>query len=121
MNNFKELLKKPSGRSVYYDDQQQVKFCQAQDTICQLAKDNLVYYDKTHPMTTITDWSRFMILQQYCHCSSTVALFCCKAGWCLALCGHLRGWLCHSGRRNISHDVVPLEGQAEMNEPHLHN
>ncbi|XP_076049693.1 uncharacterized protein LOC143030430 [Oratosquilla oratoria] len=77
--------------SVYWNEQLQEKFCRAQDTICQLAKDGLAYYDKTRPTIAITDWSRegigFIILQQYCHCSFAVAPFCCKAGWRLALCG----------------------------------
>ena len=91
MNDFRELLKKPRGKSVYWDEQLRGKFCRAQDTICQLAKDGLAYYDKTRPTIAITDWSRegvgFVVLQQYCHCSSAVAPFCCKAGWRLALCG----------------------------------
>lgn len=91
MKDFRELLKRPSGRSVYWDEQLQGKFRRAQDTICQLAKDGLTYYDNTRPTVAITDWSRegvgFIILQQYCHCSSPAAPFCCKEGWRLALCG----------------------------------
>lgn len=63
-----ELLKKPASRNVYWDDQLQLKFHQAQNCICQLAKYGLIYYDKTCPTTAITDWSRegigFVILQQ---------------------------------------------------------
>lgn len=91
MNAFWELLKKPTGRHMYWDDQLQEKFRQAQDTICQLAKDGLTYYDKTRPTAAITDWSRegigFVILQQYCSCASASAPYCCKGGWRLALCG----------------------------------
>lgn len=37
MNDFRELLKKPSCKVVYWDEQLQEKFHQAKDTICQLA------------------------------------------------------------------------------------
>ena len=51
----------------------------------------LVYYDRSRSTAAVTDWSRagigFVILQQYCECSFTAALYCCKRGWCLALCG----------------------------------
>ena len=91
MNDFRELLKKPSGKSVYWDEQLQEKFRRAQDTICHLAKDGLAYYDRTRPTVAITDWSKegigFVVLQQYCHCASAVTPFCCRAGWRLALCG----------------------------------
>ncbi|XP_063888612.1 uncharacterized protein K02A2.6-like [Scylla paramamosain] len=91
MNAFRELLKKPCGKAVYWDEHLQEKFRRAQDTICQLAKDGLAYYDKTRPTVALTDWSRegigFIILQQFCHCSSAAAPFCCRAGWRLALCG----------------------------------
>ena len=74
MEPFRDLLKKPSGKHVYWDDQLHAKFKQAQNTICQLAKDGLAYYDKTRPTAVITDWSKegvgFVVLQQYCGCSS---------------------------------------------------
>ncbi|MPC71191.1 hypothetical protein E2C01_065463 [Portunus trituberculatus] len=91
LNVFRELLKKPCGKSVYWDEQLQEKFHHAQDTICQLAKDGLAYYDKTRLTVALTDWSRegirFIILQQFCHCLSAITPFCCRAGWRLALCG----------------------------------
>lgn len=90
MNTFRELLKKPVGRQVYWDDQLCINFHQAQDTICQLARYGLAYYNKTRPTAAITDWSkegiRFVILQQYCDCPSTTTPFCCKRGWHLTLC-----------------------------------
>ncbi len=91
MSPFRELLKKPSGKHVYWDEQLQAKLRQAQNTICQLAKDGLVYYDRSRPTTAITDWSKegvgFVVLQQYCNCSTVDTPFCCKGGWRLALCG----------------------------------
>ena len=91
MAPFRDLLKKQAGKHVYWDDQLKEKFQLAQDAICQLAKDGLVYYDKTRPTVAITDWSKeglgFVILQQYCSCSSTEYPFCCKGGWRIALCG----------------------------------
>ncbi|MPC22051.1 hypothetical protein E2C01_015057 [Portunus trituberculatus] len=101
MNIFKKLLKKPCGKSE--------KFHRAQDTICHLAKDGLAYYDKTRPTVALTEWSRkgigFIILQQFCHCSSAVAPFCCRAGWCLALCGS-----CHLTAAKTGYAAV--EGEA---------
>ena len=91
MSPFRELLKRPSNKHVYWDEQLQMKFHQAQEIICQLAKDGLAYYDKTRPSSAITDWSKegiqFIILQQYCSCSTMDVPFCCKSGWRLALCG----------------------------------
>ena len=91
MAPFRDLLKKSPKKQVYWDEQLKKKFQQAQEAICQLAKDGLVYYDKTRPTVAITDWSReglgFVILQQYCSCSSAEYPFCCKGGWRIALCG----------------------------------
>lgn len=47
MEPFKELLKKPAGKQLYWDDQLLTKFHQVQDTICQLDRDGLAYHDKT--------------------------------------------------------------------------
>lgn len=91
MSPFRELLKGPFSKHIYWDEQLQVKFRQAQDIICQLAKDGLEYYDRTRPTAAITDWSKegigFVILQQYCSYSTVDAPFWCKGGWRLALCG----------------------------------
>ena len=91
MSPFRDLLKKPSSKKVYWDEQLQAKFNQAQDIICKLSKDGLTYYDKSRPTAAVTDWSRegigFVILQQYCNCTSVDAPFCCKEGWRISLCG----------------------------------
>ena len=91
MEPFRDLLKKPVGKKVYWDEQLQQKFQQAQSAICQLAGDGLSYYDKSRPTAAVTDWSRegigFVILQQYCGCVSANTAFCCKGGWRVALCG----------------------------------
>ena len=91
MERFRDLLKKPTARTVYWDDQLQAKFKQSKEIICQLAKDGLAYFDCTRPTMAITDWSKegigFIILQQYCACISGDTPFCCKGGWRLALCG----------------------------------
>lgn len=91
MEPFRDLLKKPTGKKVYWDDQLQHRFHQAQETICKLASDGLVYYDKSRPTAAVTDWSRdgigFVVLQQHCSCTSPETPFCCKGGWKLALCG----------------------------------
>ena len=91
MEPFRELLKKSHSKQVYWDDQLQQTFKKAQDIICQLARDGLSYFDKSRPTAAITDWSRegvgFIILQQYCKCTSVDTPFCCKGGWRIALCG----------------------------------
>ncbi|XP_066969139.1 uncharacterized protein [Macrobrachium rosenbergii] len=70
MTHFRDLLKKPSGKQVYWDEHLQERFSQVQNTVCKLAKDGLTYYDKLRPTVAVTDWSKegvgFVILQQYC-------------------------------------------------------
>lgn len=89
MAPFRDLLKKPTGAKVYWDEQLKQRLCQAKATICQSAKEGLAYYDRTRPTVVITNWSRegmgFVILQQYCSFFPTEAPFCCKGGWRLAL------------------------------------
>ena len=91
MAPFRDLLKKSQTKQVYWDEQLKAKFRQAQDAICRLAKDGLMYYSKDRPTAAITDWSKdgvgFVILQQYCMCSSLDRPFCCREGWRIALCG----------------------------------
>lgn len=91
MEPFRELLKKPAGKLVYWDYLLRTEFRQAQDVIFQLSKDGLTYYDKTRPTIAVTDWSRegigYIILQQCCGCTPTEAPFCCKGGWHIVLCG----------------------------------
>lgn len=91
MSPFRDLLKKPAGKVVYWDECLQKKFTQAKDIICQLAKQGLAYYDKTRPTIAITDWSKdgigFVVMQQHCSCPPATASLCCKGGWRLALCG----------------------------------
>ncbi|KAK3883907.1 hypothetical protein Pcinc_011809 [Petrolisthes cinctipes] len=41
MTPFRDLLKKPTGSKVYWDEQLRQKLAQAKETICQLAKDGL--------------------------------------------------------------------------------
>ena len=91
MEPFRELLRKPQGKKVYWDTQLQQKFLEAKEIICKLAKDGLTFYDKDKPTIDITDFSKvgigFVVLQQYCSCPANDAPFCCKSGWRLALCG----------------------------------
>lgn len=109
MSPFRDLLKKPAGSKVYWDEQLQLKLRQAKETICQLAKDGLSYYDRTRPTVVITDWNKegigFVVLQQYCSCVSADAPFCCKGGWRLALCGSRHLTAAEAG-------YAPIEGQA---------
>ena len=109
MAPFRELLKKPVSKNVYWDGQLEAKFAQAKEVICQLAKDGLAYFDCSRPTTAITDWSRdgigFVILQQYCSCASSDTPFCCKNGWRLALCG---SWHLTSAEEGYA----PVEGEA---------
>ena len=91
MEPFRELLKKPASKSVYWDTQLRGIFEETRSTIRQLASEGLRYYDITRPTMVITDYSKrglgFVIMQQYCQCVSPEAPFCCKGGWKLALCG----------------------------------
>ena len=91
MAPFRDLLKKPVKKKVYWDEQLQREFEKAKDTICQLAKEGLMYYDKSRPTAAVTDWCRngigFVVMQQYCSCVTLDAPFCCKGGWKLVLCG----------------------------------
>ena len=109
MEPFRDLLKKSSSKKVYWDSSLQEKFKQAQEAICKLAKDGLVYYDKARPTVALTDWSKegigFVILQQYCNCTSADSPFCCKGGWRIALCGSR-----HLSRAEAGY--APIEGEA---------
>ncbi|ROT84068.1 hypothetical protein C7M84_022732 [Penaeus vannamei] len=57
MEPFRELLKKPVAKSVYWDEQLQAIFSSAKDTIGQLAAAGLRYYDVSRPKA-VTDYSR---------------------------------------------------------------
>ena len=109
MSPFRDLLKKPAGKTVYWDECLQNKFIQAKEVICQLAKQGLAYYDKTRPTMAITDWCKdgigFVVMQQYCSCSPNTAPLCCKGGWRLALCGSRHLTSAESG-------YAPVEGEA---------
>ncbi|KAK4313454.1 hypothetical protein Pmani_015211 [Petrolisthes manimaculis] len=109
MTPFRDLLKKPTGSKVYWDEQLRQKLTQAKETICQLAKDGLAYYDRTRPTAAITDWSKegigFVVLQQYCLCTSADSPFCCRGGWRLALCGSRHLTTAEAG-------YAPIEGEA---------
>ena len=109
MEPFRDLLKKPTGKKVYWDELLKQKLEQAKDVICRLAKDGLAYYDRSRPTAVITDWSKeglgFIILQQHCRCSSVDAPFCCKGGWRLALCGSRHLTSAEAG-------YAPVEGEA---------
>lgn len=109
MEPFRELLKKPQGKKVYWDENLQKKFQHAQEVVCSLAKEGLTFYDKNRPTIVITDWSKvgigFVVLQQYCRCSMQESPFCCKSGWRLALCGSRHLTPAEAG-------YAPVEGEA---------
>ena len=71
MEPFRELLKKPATKRIYWNDQLSHRFLQVQDTICQLVRQGIVYHDKTRPTAAVTDWSRegigFVVLQLVRH------------------------------------------------------
>jgi len=109
MAPFRDLLKKPVSRKVFWDDFLQQRLVQAKDVICQLVKRKLAYYNKTRPTVAITDWCKdgigFVVMQQYCSCPSSCAPLCCKGGWRLALCGSRHLMPTESG-------YAPVEGEA---------
>ncbi|XP_045101329.1 uncharacterized protein LOC123498232 [Portunus trituberculatus] len=104
-----ELLKKPAGRTVYWDETLNAIFTSAKDTIKKLAAEGLKFYDTSRPTAVLTDYSRqgigFVVSQQYCQCVSLEAPMCCPNGWKLVLCGsrHLT-----AAEKNYS----TLEGEA---------
>ena len=109
MQPFRDLLKKPATKSVYWDSQLEAQFRQSKEVICKLARDGLAYFECTRPTIAITDWSKegigFVVLQQYCSCTSTDTPFCCRDGWRLALCGSR-----HLTKAEVGY--APVEGEA---------
>uniref|UniRef100_A0A0P4VNI8 Reverse transcriptase n=1 Tax=Scylla olivacea TaxID=85551 RepID=A0A0P4VNI8_SCYOL len=109
MEPFRELLKKPAGKTVYWDNTLDAIFTSAKDTIKNLAAEGLKFYDTSRPTAVLTDYSRqgigFIVSQQYCQCVSLEAPMCCPNGWKLVLCGsrHLT-----AAEKNYS----TLEGEA---------
>lgn len=91
MEPFRGLLKHPVGKRIYWETQLEEKMRMAKDTIYQLTKDELAYFECTRPTAVVTDWSKeglgFGLLQQHCECVSTDVPFCCRNRWRLALCG----------------------------------
>lgn len=81
MTPFRDLLKKPIGKMVFWDDCLQQKLVQAKEAICQLPKQGLAYYDRTRPTIAITDWYKdgigFVVMQHYCSSPSANAPLCC--------------------------------------------
>ena len=109
MEPFRELLRKPSGKTVYWDGTLDAIFRSTKETIGKLAAEGLRYYDTSRPTAVLTDYSRqglgFIVMQQYCQCVSLEAPTCCTTGWKLVLCGsrHLT-----AAEKNYS----TLEGEA---------
>ena len=70
MEPFRELLKKPGGRTVYWDDTLAAIFKSAKETIKNLAAEGLKFYDTSRPTAVLTDYSHqgigFIVMQQYC-------------------------------------------------------
>ena len=111
MQPFRDLLKKPASKSVYWDSQLEAQFKQSKEVICKLAKDGLAYFDCTRPTMAITDWSKegvgFVVLQQYCSCIRPDTPFCCRDGWRLALCGSR-----HLTKAEVGYAPVEFEALA---------
>ena len=76
MDPFRELLKRPAGKRVYWDDHQ------TEATLFQLANDTFVYYNESRPTAVVMDWSKegleFVALHQYCSCTSPDVPFSCR-------------------------------------------
>ena len=88
MEPFRELLRKPSGKTVYWDGTLDAIFSSVKETIGNLAAEGLRYYDTSRPTAVLTDYSRqgigFIVMHQ---CVSLEAPMCCTNGWKLVLCG----------------------------------
>jgi len=70
MEPFRELLRKPSGKIVYWDSQLQSIFETTKETIGRLAAEGLQYYDITRPTAVFTDFSRRYHLWWYSNTAS---------------------------------------------------
>lgn len=72
MEPFRELLKRPSGTSEYWDSQLQAIFEATREAIGKLASEGLRYYGVTRPIAVFTGCSRLgisvLVMQQYCEC-----------------------------------------------------
>lgn len=88
MEPFRELLKKPNGKHVYWDSTLDAIFKLKKETIGRLAAEGLRYYDTSRPTIVLTDYSRqgigFLIMQQYYQCVSWEPLCAAKmdGSWC---------------------------------------
>lgn len=91
MAPFRDLLKKPTGKTVFWDGCLQQRLVKAKKVISHLAKRELTYFDKNCSTVAVTHWCKddigFVVMQQYCLCPPTRAPMCCKGGWRLTLCG----------------------------------
>ena len=91
MEPLRDLLKNPQSKKVYWDEQLKRRLEEIKMTVSKLVEQGLRYYDKTRPTILMTDWSKagigFVVLQQWCDCSTLERPACCPNGWKLALCG----------------------------------
>ena len=111
MEPFRELLKSNSShkRAIYWDSSLQELFLKTKSEICDIATQGLTFYDTKRNTTIIADWSKkgisFVVMQQYCKCSSNGPPTCCKDGWKLAFCNSRYLTTTES-------NYAPIEGEA---------
>lgn len=55
MQPFRELLKRPVSKKVYWYQQLRQEFERSKEVFCRLDRDGLVYYDKSRPTAAVTD------------------------------------------------------------------
>lgn len=70
---FRELLKKPTVKFVYWDEQFQALFLSAKDTIEEPVAEVLCYYDVSRSTAAFTDYNHQEIV--FMLCSSTVCVY----------------------------------------------
>ncbi|MEL6802988.1 MAG: RNase H-like domain-containing protein, partial [Bacteroidota bacterium] len=89
MSPFRKLLS-PSQKFEWTDDLDKA-FIQSKQVIISEITNGVQIFDKSLPTCLATDWSRggigFWLFQKHCQCKDGRPLFCCKAGWKIALVG----------------------------------
>lgn len=103
---FRELLKKDSKFS--WTDALQTAMDESKAHIVDQVAKGVAIFDKSLPTCLATDWSKegigYWLFQKHCQCPTT-QLFCCKAGWLIAMVGSR---FTHSAESRYA----PIEGEA---------
>ena len=92
MEPFRDLLKTSElrGKKVFWDNELQQIFNETKQTIVDMVKKGLSFYDTSKETALITDWAKcgigLVLLQKHCGCKGDLNPFCCQDGWKLVFC-----------------------------------